>query len=238
VYPSASFWGRLNDKDRADLGALASRDVLPAGETVIRQHGRSYSVLIILRGHVVVISGARPSVGPGAVEAPDILLAWRGSGDIIGEMAAITKTPRSATIRAVEEIEILEIDGTDFIEFLRGHFDAHLAVDVVLSERIAEAAVARRSERRRVPARVAQVLAEAAERVGRQSREGLWLQYPRTQHDLAELIGASRESVSAALRQFREDGIVTTRPTRLIIRDLEELRKAADLTNLCVLLHI
>jgi CRP/FNR family cyclic AMP-dependent transcriptional regulator len=221
VCSSTSYWDQLSVSDREDLEALAIRDVLPAGETVIRQRGRSYSVLIILQGHVVVISEARssakmPADAAALAEAPDVFLAWRGRGDIIGEMSAIRKVPRSATVRAVEEIEVLEIDGTDFVNYLRNHFEAHLA------------------ERRKVPARVAQVLTEAADRVGKQSREGLWLQYPRTQTDLAELIGASRESVSAALGQLRRDGIVATRPTRLIISDLDALRKVADSTVLYV----
>jgi CRP/FNR family cyclic AMP-dependent transcriptional regulator len=233
VCSSAPYWDQLDTQERADLETLAIHDVLPAGETVIRQRGRSYSVLIVLHGHVVVISEAKssartPDDATPSAEAPDVFLAWRGSGDIIGEMAAIRKIPRSATVRAVEEVEVLEIDGPDFINFLRSHFNAHLALDVVLAERIDEAATGRRSERLKVPAKVAQVLTEAADRVGKQSREGLWLQYPRTQHDLAELIGVSRESVSATLKQFREQGILATRPTRLIISDLDALRKAGN----------
>jgi CRP-like cAMP-binding protein len=224
----------LSVQDRADLEALANPDTLPAGESVIRQRSRSYSVLIILRGHAVVISEAKPPPGapPGAVphpESSDVLLAWRGPGDIIGEMAAITKTPRSATVRAVEEIAFLEIDGDDFVDgYLREHFEAHLAVCKVLAQRLAQSPTEVRSERRKVSARVAQVLTEAADRIGRQSRGGLWLPYPRTQQDLASLIGASRESVSAALRQFRDRGLVTTRPTRLIIHDLDALRKEGE----------
>jgi CRP-like cAMP-binding protein len=224
----------LSEQDRADLKTLASQDTLPAGETVIRQRGRSYSVLIILRGHVIVISESKPPVGapPGTAphqEASDVFLAWRGPGDIIGEMAAISKTSRSATVRAVEEIDVLEIDGNDFVDnYLRKHFDAHLAVDKVLAQRLAESPGDVRSERRKVPTRVAQVLTEAADRIGRQSRGGLWVPYPRTQQDLAALIGASRESVSAALRQFRQRGLVTTRPTRLIINDLDALRREAE----------
>jgi CRP-like cAMP-binding protein len=186
--------------------------------------------LIILRGHVVVISEAKPPPGTAPhPEASDVFLAWRGPGDIIGEMAAITKTPRSATVRAVEEIDVLEIDGDDFVDnYLRKHFEAHLAVDKVLAQRLAESPGEVRSERRKVSARAAQVLTEAADRIGRQSRGGLWLPYPRTQQDLAALIGASRESVSAALRQFRERGLVTTRPTRLIINDLDALRQEGE----------
>src|SRR5580704_18275803 len=91
VCSSTSYWDQLSVSDREDLEALAIRDVLPAGETVIRQRGRSYSVLIILQGHVVVISEAKLSAktSDGAsptADAPDVFLAWRGSGDIIGEM--------------------------------------------------------------------------------------------------------------------------------------------------------
>lgn len=220
----------LSEQDRADLKELASLDTLPAGETVIRQRSRSYSVLVILRGHVVVISEAKPPPGTALQsDASDVFLAWRGPGDIIGEMAAITKTPRFATVRAVEEIDILEIDGDDFVDnYLRKHFAAHLAVDKVLSQRLSESPADVRSERRKVSVRAAQLLTEAADRIGRQSRGGLWLPYPRTQQDLAALIGASRESVSAALKQFRDRGLVTTRPTRLIINDLDALRKEGE----------
>jgi CRP/FNR family transcriptional regulator, cyclic AMP receptor protein len=236
VFPSTSYWSQLSAEDRAGLETLAERDVLPAGETAIRQRGRSNSVLIILRGHVVVISEAKPAAGKraaGAARAPEArtkarasdFLAWRGPGDIVGELAAILKTPRSATVRAVEEIEILEIDGSDFMRYTRDHPDAHMTLTTVLALRNVESAGAARAERRRVPARVAQFLTEAADRVGRQSREGLWLPFPRTQGDLAELVRASRESVWAALKDLSDRDIVSTRPTRMTVRNLEALRK-------------
>jgi CRP/FNR family transcriptional regulator, cyclic AMP receptor protein len=221
VFPSTSFWGQLSEKDRADLTDLGSTDTIPPGEKIIRQRGHAYSVLVILRGHVVVVSEAR------APAESDVLIAWRGAGDIVGELAAITRTPRSATVKAIEELEFLEVDGSVFIDYLRGHFEAHMALDRVLAQRSADLAAEVRSERRKVPARVARVLAEAADRVGRPSREGVWVPYPLTQGDLAGLIGVTRESVSAALKQFG-GRVVTTRPKRIIIHDLDALRKAAE----------
>lgn len=243
-FPRTSFWGQLDDRDRADLTALAGKDdpavtdesteeerkhIVPAGETIIHQRRRGYSVLIILSGHVVVISERKPARDQKPL--PDVLLAWRGPGDIVGEIAAIAKTPRSATVKAVEELEFLEIDGQDFVEYLRDHFEAHLALDRVLAQRAVGTAADVRSERLKVSARLARLLAEAAEQIPRKSRDGLWVPYPRTQLEMAALIGASRESVSAALGQFSEAKIVTVEKTRTFIHDLDALRKASEETD-------
>ena len=179
-----------------------------------------------------MISEAKPSPANSADEASATetrdILAFRGNGDIIGEMAAITSQPRSATVKAVEEIEILEIDGAVFIDYLRDHFDAHLLLDQVVSRAGAGGAADVRAERRKVPARMAEVLTAAADRVGRQGRGGLWLPYPRTRTTWRASSGPPGSRYRRPFGKFRERGIMTTETGRMIIHDLDALRKESQ----------
>jgi CRP-like cAMP-binding protein len=69
----------------------------------------------------------------------EIELARRKAGQYVGEMALISKEPRSATVRAVGNVRALCIDQKSFESLLRDRPDASLAVIQVLCERLKEA---------------------------------------------------------------------------------------------------
>lgn len=221
----------LSADDQAGLEEIAVRDEIPAGDKIIRQRSRAHSVLILLRGWAAVAS--EPAAHEGERES-GVLLAFRGDGDIVGEMAAITGAPRSATVRALDEVDVLEISITEFRTYMEAHPDAHWVLDQVLVSRLTEAPELVRLERDKIPTKVAWILVELAKRVGRRTREGLWLTHPQTQAELAGLIQVSRESVNSALMGLRAEGLVTlSKNRRLIITDLEGLRKmVAEAHNL------
>jgi CRP-like cAMP-binding protein len=98
---------------------LTSRHVA-AGETVYRQGDDADGCLIIQEGTAEVLGDGRPiaSVGP---------------GDLVGEIALLRCVPRTATVRALTEMDLRLMDGDRFVlvvtgwetsrERTRGHVD-------------------------------------------------------------------------------------------------------------------
>jgi small-conductance mechanosensitive channel/CRP-like cAMP-binding protein len=133
----------LSDGERAELAARASTLLFGAGETIVRQGQAGSSMFVVCRGLVRV------------VEASGRELATFTRGGYFGEMSMLTGQPRSASVVAGEECEILELTA----ESLRA---IALANPDVL-RRISEVVAARRADTERQKAEVAASLAGAVE---------------------------------------------------------------------------
>jgi len=78
-----------------------------------------------------------------------------------------------------------------------------------------------------VPGRVAKALLDLADRFGEQTAEGLQVHHDLTQEELAQLVGASRETVNKALADFAARGWLTLSAKSVLIIDAERLAKRA-----------
>ena len=118
----------LDDEDVAWLGR-AGRVIRPAAdEVVIRQGAMTHDLFFVLDGHVAV-----EVEGVGRV-------ARLGSGEIVGEMSFIDRSPPSATIRCEAGSALLAVDKRDVEERLKADdaFAARLyhALAMFLSDRL------------------------------------------------------------------------------------------------------
>lgn len=159
-----------------------------------------------------------------------LLLAIRGAGDVVGELAAIDGRPRSASLVALSDLEVHQIRTEDFREALTRTPSLSIAVLQLVVRRLRDA------DRRRVDqvvestsTRVCRnLLALGAQHVRAGGRIDQ-LDVPVSQETLAGLIGASREATSKALAELRRDGLVETGRGRVRLVDLDGLRVAAGL---------
>lgn len=95
-------------------------------ETFIKQEEETDDVFLILSGTCeILVNGRR--------------MATRGAGQHVGEMAAIEPSqPRSATVKALEKMDVLRLTGNDFAE-LGGRFPMmYLAIARGLARRLRE----------------------------------------------------------------------------------------------------
>ncbi|RRJ84741.1 cyclic nucleotide-binding domain-containing protein [Aestuariirhabdus litorea] len=104
-----------------------------AGETLFEKDQPADSAFVIMSGAVEVLAN-----GAGT----ELVVAVRGANSLIGEMAVITKQPRSATIRARSEVEVLRIGEDIFIKLLTENPEVSLDVMRQLSHKLAEAQTA------------------------------------------------------------------------------------------------
>ena len=78
-----------------------------------------------------------------------------------------------------------------------------------------------------VPGRVAKALLDLASRFGRTADDGVHVHHDLTQEELAQLVGASRETVNKALADFASRGWLRLEPRSVVIMDIDRLRRRA-----------
>ena len=78
-----------------------------------------------------------------------------------------------------------------------------------------------------VPGRVAKALLDLAERFGRPVEDGVMVSHDLTQEELAQLVGASRETVNKALADFAARGWIRLEPRSVTILDVERVERRA-----------
>jgi CRP/FNR family transcriptional regulator, cyclic AMP receptor protein len=189
------------------------------GQAIFTQGDRAERVFVIERGWILITS-----IAAGGRE---IVLGLRGPGDVIGDLSALDGAPRSATALAVGEVEATVAPSSALIRALG---DAGTAMDLlrVLASRLRDA------DRKRLEfaaldtlGRVAWRLQELSERFGEQTAEGIEVELPLSQEQLASWCGASREATVKALAALRTLGCIATGRRSVLIRDVAGLRQRA-----------
>jgi CRP/FNR family transcriptional regulator, cyclic AMP receptor protein len=218
--PQQPFLARLNAEEQAILRSRAVARHFARGATIVHQGE--------VPGRVVVIERGYAKVNAMTEDGKEVVLAFRGPGDVIGEVAALSGLPRSATVRAIEPIDAIAVPVGDFEAWLEQQPRVALELLKVVIERLREA------DRQQFEfaayqtlGRVARRLVELAERFGEPCDEGVRISLRISQEELAGWAGASREATSKALHDLREIGLVDTERRRFTVRSVERLR---DLT--------
>ncbi|QBI53616.1 cAMP receptor protein [Streptomonospora litoralis] len=211
----------LDDTARDGLLNRGRRRVFETGEALVVQGEQSAHVLVLLDGYVKVTAVGR--------QGTTTFLAIRAGGDLIGELAAVDRAPRLATVTAGGSVIARLLSQSQFHGFLAEHPAAALTVSSYIAAKLRRATGKLVDfNGREVLVRVARVLAELAANYGQHTPEGVELRISLTQPELAGLVSASEPSVQKALAVLRKDGVVATSYRNLRIQDLAALHAMAD----------
>ncbi|MFJ3925646.1 Crp/Fnr family transcriptional regulator [Streptomyces sp. NPDC090022] len=204
------FLARLEHEDGTALRELGRELTFAPRAPLIHQNDASSHVLLILTGWTKVTASA--------ANGYQALLALRGPGDILGESAALTGRPRSATVTALEPVRAVAVEHERFRDFLARSPRVSLTLLGLAADRT-RAADQRRLEfaSMDVRARLAVLLLDLARTHGRRTDEGVELTVPLTKEELAGAVGASREMVQRKLKELRDRGVVITGRRALVI---------------------
>ena len=212
------FLGQLGVHDAEALVKRLRRRVVPKSSPILRAGAAGEEVIIVLEGRVKLMAA-----GAGGRE---VVLAIRGAGELIGEMAVLGGIRRTATAVAVDDVEVGSLSGDEFRTFLTEHPDVGLVLIRMLVRRLAEA------DRDRIDlathdsiGRVAKRLLELAGDHGVPAGAGRRIDLSLSQDELASWTGATRETVSRALRLMRTLGWIATDRRAITVLDPEALRK-------------
>jgi CRP-like cAMP-binding protein len=211
------FLSSLGPDHVAALKALAVVRAFERGHTLFHE-GQAADRVLILRAGVVKVTSTTST-------GREVVLAFRGAGELVGDLAALDGEPRSATIRAVESGDALTLTAQAFRGFLEAHPAVTLIVLRMLGRRLRDAD-AKRIEFSTYTTieRVAARLIEFSERFGLEDASGaVRITLPLTQEELAGATGASLESVGRALQTMRALKCIETRRREIRIIDPQTL---------------
>lgn len=171
--------------------------------------------------------------GQAKVTVPDrdgreVILGFRGPGELLGELSAVDGATRSASATALEPLVALGLPGDTFGRLLDHRPAVARALLHVLAVRLREADGQRMEfAAYDVPGRVARRLVELAGRFGTDCADGVEITLGLSQEELAGWTGCSREGVSKALATLRGLGWIDTRRRRIVVRDMGALQRFA-----------
>lgn len=219
-----TFLALLSDGDRESLLTRGGPRRFARGEGLMHAGEPGDRVLILLSGHVKasnVDSRGR-----------EMVLSFRGPGDVLGELTFINAEPRSSDVTAIEPVAARAIAAAEFRDYLVRRPTAALTLIDVIGRRLRDA------NRKRIQfgdldtvGRVAARLLELCERYGEHSDAGIQIGLPITQEDLGGWTASSRAGVAAALRTMRGLGWITTDQRRIVVLDLDALTRRGAWTT-------
>ena len=217
AWPSATLLGQLDAPDRDALLALGSRRAYPTGAALVSQGSSDAGTFALLDGCAKVFGHSS--------DGRAVLLSVRTGGDLVGELAALDDKPRSASVVAATEVLAQAITQHAFLAYLRDRPAAATAIHrAVLAE-------FRRATHHRVhlngaptAVRLAVVLSHLMEILGQPCGEGVRIDVPLSQPELASLVGVSEPTLHRTLTELRGRKVIRTRYRRLIVSDPAALR--------------
>lgn len=175
----------------------------------------------------VIVSGA-VKIAAYAPDGREAVLAVLGPGDLFGELALFDSAPRSADAIVIDDAELLSLDGEAITGAARSNPEMALAWLRILAKRLRMTNEALQDAAFfDVAGRVARRLADLAEAHGEVRDDGVAIKIPVSQESLANMVGATRESVNKALGALARRNLVVREGRRYVVRDIDQLRARA-----------
>jgi CRP/FNR family transcriptional regulator, cyclic AMP receptor protein len=212
----------LEDSHLDTISQMGIEKSFRKGDIILMEADETSSLFILAKGEVKVVLTAE--------DGREAILASLKEGDFFGEMALLDGEPRSATVRAVEDSQLLTIRREDFLQSLKKQPELALTLLGEMSRRL------RKSNRQisslalmRVYGRVAAALLQLMEERGIRSktkdgRNIIIVRDRPTQQHIADMSGTTRETVSRVLNYFQKKGYIVLDGKDLLILQEEELK--------------
>lgn len=216
--PSGTFLALLSPAERDRLLQLGRSREFTRGAVLMYEGEPGERIMLIESGRVKV---TRVEAG-----GQEVLLSLRDPGDIVGEIGFIDDGPRLASVAALEAVRARVIASSVFRAHLEAEPRVALALFELLTERFRDATVKRAQfSAGDTAGRLAARLVELVERYGVEVAGGIESELPLSQEELAAWTGASRAGVAKALQTLRDLGWIETHRRRIVVRDLEALKR-------------
>jgi CRP/FNR family transcriptional regulator, cyclic AMP receptor protein len=220
VVRKAPLFAALDDEAARALMESMTSSHLERGDILFREGDQGDRIYVIGEGKI--------KLGRSSVDGRENLLAILGPGEMFGELSLFDPGPRTATATAIAETQLIDLGHEDLDSFLLGR--PAVAANLL-------AALARRLRRTNealadlvftdVPGRVAKALLDLSTRFGRPADDGILVAHELTQEELAQLVGASRETVNKALADFATRGWIKLEARAVLLTDVDRLQRRA-----------
>jgi CRP-like cAMP-binding protein len=188
----------------------------PKGSVILFQDDPGDSLFVLRSGRVKVVL-----IGE---DGREVILGVLEPGAHFGELALIDDQPRSAHVIAMEDANLLILRREDFRRRVEANPSVAWALLTELSRRL------RRADVKigglvllDVPGRIARLLLDLADEAGSDA-----IEKPLTHQTIAQMIGASRETVSRAMKEFQDAGLITVERRKIAVGNRDALEKRSQ----------
>ncbi|MDR1428607.1 MAG: Crp/Fnr family transcriptional regulator [Bifidobacteriaceae bacterium] len=216
----APLFAGIDPEERADLLAATTVTRLSRGDVLFHQGDTGDTFYIVATGKL--------KLGWRAADGRESLIAILGPGEMIGELTLFDPGPRTATAVAVSDTELSTLSHSQLTAEIGRHPEVATHLLSALAHRL------RRTNEIigdlvfcDVPGRVARTILDLASRFGTPQGRGTYVRHDLTQEELAQLVGASRETVNKALSGFAQRGWIRLEGRALSVLDMERMRRRA-----------
>lgn len=216
----APLFANLDEAEARALFDSMSQVDLAKGEVLFQEGAPGDQLFIITEGKI--------KLGRSSSDGRENLLAVLGPGEMLGELSLFDPGPRTATATAVSDSVLRELPHAKLATWLESHPSVATPLLGALAQRL------RRTDEALadlvfsdVPGRVAKALLDLSRRFGEPTDGGIRVAHELTQEELAQLVGASRETVNKALADFTARKWIRREGRVLVLVDLERLERRA-----------
>jgi CRP-like cAMP-binding protein len=223
-WPQGTLIESLSPEDQISFINLGKPRVFQPGQHLVLEGQKATGVYILISGCAKVTGHT--------IDGRQVTLDIRVAGDLVGEFATFDGAPRSSTVTAATPLAARMIPQSEFHEFLGDNSAVARAVSRSITLKL------RFSTSRRLDmsvgsteVRLARVLGHLSDRHGVPAPEGLLIDVPLSQYEIADLAGASQPNVQRAFAYLRRREVVLTRYRQQVITDRDLLWRIADLRD-------
>jgi CRP/FNR family transcriptional regulator len=195
-----------------ELAAITSAAVYPKGATLFVEGQSPRGVFILCSGRV--------KLSTSSADGRSLILRIADAGEVLGLPATVTGKPYELTADVIEPTQANFIFRQDFLAFLRDHGEAALRVAQQLGETYHSAIAEMRS---------IGLSHSAGEKLARflldlttghdEGKSEIKLTLTLTHEEIAQMIGASRETVTRLFSDFKKKHFLQVKGSILIIKN-------------------
>jgi len=162
-------------------------------------------------------------------EGKEMILWFCVPGELFGVPDVVTANQisgRQINVQSCGYAELCCINYQDFLQFVKTNPNVALPLIQLLSFRLREVAeVLSDITCSDVTSRVIKLLLRLGGRYGKQVKDGIFLELPITHQEMADMIGASRQTVTSVLGDLKRQGVIQMEQRMIFMRDGEWLQK-------------
>lgn len=211
LFRQVPLFAGLEDEDLESLISVATRRKYPKEGVIFFENDLGDALFMILSGRVKVTILSD--------DGREIILAMLSDGDFFGEMSLLDNEPRSATAIAMQETEMVVLHQRDFLSIVEKRPRVAINLLSVLSSRLRKAnQQIGNLALHDVYGRVARILLEMASENGSRQADGRVAFRRPTHQEIANMIGATRETVSRMISDLNRQGYIEISGKNVIIQ--------------------
>ncbi len=200
---SVPIFSELKDETLSQLSKSGSVQSFSKDSIILSEKEAGSALFIIISGKVKI---SRISAED---DDKEVILALLNPSDFFGEMSLLDGLERSATATAMDDSKIFIIQRNDFLQLLNDNPDVSIALLQELTQRLRAAGMKIKAlSLKDAEGKVATVLLQLADDVGKIKQGVVEIEKLPFQHELANMAGTSRETISRTLHAFAKKGLI------------------------------